>query len=80
MNVYFIGADDSEQIISTVSDTLLPDQASKKVMLAIEGFCWEHKFEIPYIRYWSEDRNGKSGTIFDVGSHAEFFFVDRPMM
>ena len=42
-----------------------------ETMLLIRAFCEERNFTIYYVRRWNRD--GK--TVFDVGSHTEFFLL-----
>ncbi len=44
-----------------------------EAMRFIRGFCDERGFKIHYIRTWNRDGE----TVFDVGSHTEFFIL-RP--
>lgn len=43
----------------------------QEAMLQIRAFCAQRNFKIYYTRIWNAD--GK--TIFDVGSHTEFFHL-----
>lgn len=45
----------------------------------IQRFCDERNFKIYYSRIWNEDRNGKLMTKFDVGSHTEFFYLEKAL-
>lgn len=49
------------------SDQDILDEA----FLLIHAFCAEHNFKIYYSRIWNRDDT----TIFDVGSHTEFFHL-----
>lgn len=42
-----------------------------EVDLLIHAFCADFNFKIHYIRFWNRD----STTVFDVGSHSEFFYL-----
>lgn len=45
------------------------------VMRVISEFCQDHQYNVPYIRTWDSERDGQPVTMFDVGSHHEFFFT-----
>lgn len=47
----------------------------KEVGAAIRRFCEAHRYTIPYTRIWNAQENGEDVTVYDVGSHTEFFIV-----
>lgn len=48
-------------------------------MSEIEAFCSERNFKIHYTRLWNTKQNDSDMTVFDVGSHTEFFYLDPPL-
>lgn len=49
-------------------------------MSEIESFCSERSFKIHYTRLWNNTKqNDRDMTVFDVGSHTEFFYLDPPL-
>ena len=48
-----------------------------EAMKRIHAFCDERNFTIYYVRTWTAPVNGREMTIYDVGSHSEYFLVDR---
>lgn len=48
------------------------EQAVKRALSEIHAFCDERDFKIYYSRVWN---HGDSETVFDVGSHTEFFYL-----
>lgn len=69
MNVYFKNSRGNEILIDTVDN-------EKQAMKSINNFCRERGFKIYYTRSW-QDGDNKDRTILDVGSHSEFFIIDR---
>ena len=43
----------------------------REAMGSIHSFCAERGYRIPYVRNWNQDH----ATVFDVGSHTEFFYL-----
>lgn len=50
----------------TIADVETADEAYSE----IKNFCYERNFHIYYTRVW---QNGDGATVYDVGSHTEFF-------
>ena len=50
----------------TIADVVDENGALKE----INNFCYEHGYVIPYIRTFTDD---DGVTVYDVGSHTEFF-------
>lgn len=44
----------------------------REVNKAIHDFCTDRDFQIHYTRLWNSDGE----TVFDVGSHTEFFYLN----
>ena len=63
MNLYFQNYKGTDKLIA--SDIKNHDEALR----AIKRFCNERDFRIRYYRSWTENNE----TMFDVGSHSEFF-------
>lgn len=61
-NLYFIDSRGNYRII-------MADIEEHEARLAIRTFLDEHKFKSYYTRSWNIDK----GTMYDVGSHTEFF-------
>ncbi len=53
------------------SDKEYLDAAHKEIV----RFCNTQGYAIPYVRIWNKHYDGKQITMFDVGSHTEFFFL-----
>lgn len=61
-NIYFINSKDEE--------TLLKENVTfDECFVVIGEFLKEHNFKWYYTRTWGNEK----GTMFDVGSHTEFF-------
>lgn len=65
MELYFKNNRGEERKLADVKD-------SREAMTEINKFCDERKFKIYYVRGWIE-KNGD--TVYDVGSHTEFFIL-----
>ena len=63
--------------IALLSGACSDEEAFREARAKIKEFCSERGYEIPYIRMWNTERGGVCMTQFDVGSHTEFFFLDR---
>lgn len=61
-NIYFIDHNGNHRLLEE-------DVTHDEVMVIISNFCEAHKFVSYYIRMWET----KTGLMFDVGSHDEFF-------
>lgn len=68
MKVYFLNSKGKEILIGEAEDN---NEAYK----IIKNFCRERSFKIPYMRCWKQP-NSDNRTIYDVGSHTEFFIVE----
>ena len=80
MKVYFCNCyDEMRQIaeVREVGDTA--NEIFKAAMKVINPFLEERHYKSYYTRYWREDRGGTPMTKFDVGSHSEFFYIDKLM-
>ena len=74
-SLIFIGDDGNAREIAAIRDN--SDSGGRKtdseilteVNKIIKRFCDNRNFEIYYVRIWNED----GVTVFDVGSHTEFF-------
>lgn len=80
MKVYFENTYGEMRVIAELDGGLSKEDAWKAVMKEIHKFCNDHKFKIYYTRSWVEEKNGVTMTGFDVGSHTEFFYVDRNIL
>lgn len=68
----FKGSNGKVRDIATIQDENKTDkEILEEAMLHIRAFCAERHFKIYYTRIW----NAGGKTIFDVGSHTEFFYL-----
>lgn len=63
MKLMFKSSNGNERTVANVVDK---NGAFKE----INNFCYEHGYTIPYVRTFSRD---DGVTVYDVGSHTEFF-------
>ena len=75
------GSDNAGRIFYVAPDhekeTVTDREAINATYDEIRKFCDERKFVIYYTRVWNEPYNNVMMTKFDVGSHTEFFYLDR---
>lgn len=69
MKVYFENSKKKEIFIGDADD-------DRQAMKIIKNFCSERGFEIYYTRMWIDGDN-ENRTHVDVGSHTEFFIIDK---
>lgn len=69
MKVYFRNSNGKKILIGTVDN-------DKQAMKTIKSFCNEREFKIYYTRMWA-DKDIPYRTWVDVGSHTEFFIIDK---
>lgn len=67
MKLYFENSLGKKRLLKKV-------KSEKEALEEINRFCEERGFEIFYIRSWNND---KGDTTYDVGSHTEFFILNR---
>lgn len=69
MTLYFDNGCTIREIASVSSE--------KEAYKIMNKFCEERGFKIYYVRQWTREDGKLSGkyTIFDVGSHTEFFYM-----
>jgi hypothetical protein len=65
MKLYFENSRGTRRIIAEPQDE---NEAWKE----IHKFCEDRKFKIYYVREW---RTPDGATVYDVGSHTEFFYL-----
>lgn len=70
----FVG--DNTREIATMPEGLNDREVFDAAMKEIRKFCDDHNFKIYYIRVWNESE----ATVFDVGSHTEFFHLIPPVV
>lgn len=63
MKLMFKSSNGSERTVANVVD-------ENRALKEINNFCYEHGYAIPYIRTFIDD---DGATVYDVGSHTEFF-------
>ena len=77
MILYFRSSRGEMRNIAQFDDSLTDREAIDATYDEIRKFCDERKFVIYYTRVWNEPYNDVMMTKFDVGSHTEFFYLDR---
>lgn len=77
MILYFHSSRGEMRKIAQFDDKLTDREAINATYDEIRKFCDERKFVIYYTRVWNEPYNNVTMTKFDVGSHTEFFYLDR---
>ena len=53
------------------------EDARREAVQEICEFCNQRNFRIHYLREWQEEFHGQPATVFDVGSHTEFFILQN---
>lgn len=80
MKVYFCNCYDEMRLIGEVNEVgETSNEIFKAAMKIINQFLDERQYKSYYTRMWREDREGVPMTKFDVGSHSEFFYIDKLM-
>lgn len=80
MKVYFCNCYDEMREIGEVKEVgETPNDIFKAAMQVINPFLEERRYKSYYTRYWREERDGVPMMKFDVGSHSEFFYIDKLM-
>lgn len=69
MKVYFRNSSGKELMIGEAAD-------NKEANKIIKRFCSDRNFKIYYTRQWIDEDN-QNRTWVDVGSHTEFFIIER---
>lgn len=70
--LYFVNSKRVSREIMSLDGTHMTDAQIRKVAFAkMNEFCDERNFKIYYVRSWNEPGR----TVFDVGSHTEFFHL-----
>lgn len=77
MILYFRSSRGEMRNIAQFDDSLTDREAVNAAYDEIRKFCDERGFVIYYTRIWNEPYNNVMMTKFDVGSHTEFFYLDR---
>ncbi len=70
MKVYF---KNSAGKVREIADVETRSEAFK----AVNKFCSDRNFKVYYIRTWETELNGTPMTELDVGSHTEFFYIEK---
>lgn len=76
MILYFENGEDKRRKIADVPDEMDKTGSLHFIMNLISGYCKMNKMSCPYIRLWKEERDGREVSVFDFGSHSEFFILD----
>ena len=53
------------------------EDARREAVQEICEFCNQRNFRIHYLREWQQEFHGRPSTVFDVGSHTEFFILQK---
>ena len=53
------------------------EDARREAVKEICEFCNQRNFRIHYLREWQQEFHGRPSTVFDVGSHTEFFILQK---
>lgn len=78
MKLYFCNSRNQMRVIAEIApEPTTRDEIYSAAMKEIRKFCSDRNFHIYYVRTWAEERDGVNMTVFDVGSHTEFFYADR---
>ena len=64
MKLYFENSRGQKRIIAE-------PETEEEAWKEISKFCEDRRFHIYYVRTWSKD----GATVYDVGSHTEFFYL-----
>ena len=67
MKLYFKNSLGKKRLINEI-------KTEEEALKEIKKFCGERKFEIYYIRTWEDN---EENTVYDVGSHTEFFILNK---
>ncbi len=73
MKLFFEDSTEQLRLIAELDSGLPKTELAKAIDNTIRSFCAERDFNIPYMRVWNSQRDGEEATVFDVGSHSEFF-------
>lgn len=76
MILYFEDDNQKRRKIAEVSDEMDKTGSLHFIMSIISGYCKMNKMSCPYIRLWKEWREDREVSVFDFGSHSEFFILD----
>lgn len=77
MTLFFRSSHGEMREIAKFDDGLTDKEAINVVHKEIRKFCDKRNFKIYYTRIWNEPYDNVMMTKFDVGSHTEFFYIDR---
>ena len=70
--LYFVNSHRVSREILSIDGHGMSDKEIRKIAFAkMNEFCDERNFKIYYVRSWNEPGR----TVFDVGSHTEFFHL-----
>jgi len=74
--LYFKGINGKMRKIAKIAGGKSDSEIREDIFAEIRNFCEEHDYAVDYIRMWNTEKNGKPMTIFDAGSHTEFFYAE----
>lgn len=80
MKIYFSNSHSMMREIAVIDgEHNTHEEIYSAAMKEIVKFCNETNpnFKIYYVRTWATKIDGVMMTVFDVGSHTEFFYADR---
>ena len=69
--LYFENSRSQRRVLATYNNIKNENDALQDALRKIKEFCNERDYIIPYSRLWNSDGE----TVFDVGSHTEFFYL-----
>jgi len=62
--------------IAEISGDKTDSEKKADALSEIRKFCEERDYAIYYIRSWNTVQDEKPMTVFDAGSHTEFFYAE----
>lgn len=79
MKMYFKSGNGAMREIADINTPNAKQEFCDITGRIMQEFCDERCFTIYYTRVWEEPVNDVPMTVFDVGSHTEFFYADVPI-
>jgi len=74
--LYFKGSNGKMRKIAEIAGDKTDSEKKADALSEINKFCEERDFTIHYIRSWNTVQDEKPMTVFDAGSHTEFFYAE----
>ena len=79
MKLYFKNMYGKLKIVGKIDGRMKKDKIENEAFRMIRGFCNDHNYMPYYYRVWEGELEGRPATVFDVGSHSEFFYTVPPI-